>query len=130
MDSPFFRHKNCGAVNTVHALVDPSHTFIETSPQRHNKTMDFRDFNFKEGKDKTSEWLQQHGLETFDYGHRMIRRLKERRDMTMSTERRKSPVDEFFETKRSSENFFKLPKSSKVDLNKLVTTNYMVRSKD
>jgi len=100
-DSPFFRG-NMSPFNTKHALVDPSHTFMQNRYE-----VDFAKRDFKNGMDKTTTNLDFKRKETFDYNGTMIRRLNESRDRRLrNSSSNHSPVDEFYRTKKSTQEFF------------------------
>jgi len=75
-----------------HALIDPSHTFTQPANHKTRKEMNFTQYDWKKGRDRTSRNLQHVKRETFDIHGKMILRLNEERDYFGDE---KDPVDEF-----------------------------------
>ena len=93
-DGPHYRG-NLSPFNVKHALVDPSHTHIHPSYHKTRKEMDFGQYDWKKGKDKTSRNLQHFKRETFDIHGTMILRLPEERDYFGDSS---DPVSKFRDT--------------------------------
>lgn len=125
-DGPHYRG-NMSPFNVKHALVDPSHTFTQPASHKTRKDMDFTNYDWKKGQDRTCRNLQHVKRETFDIHGNMILRLTENRDYFGEES---DPVTEFHQTMRTNQDSFKKSPAERIDSSKFGKQNYLTAPKN
>lgn len=103
-DTPYYRDRVGEAQSLKHALVDPSHTFLDPRvPKlrpRYNVT------TLKGDKEKDSKKLQHERRVTYDFRGTPVLRLAEERDRSGGIEETVAPLENYRRTKEANKVFF------------------------